>query len=361
MFNTFRYGWGLLAVSISLVGVGTPLLAQGTNVSQNVAVLNDGRVFRGQISEVAGGYRISTKDGGHFVLPFDQISVTSASLVGAYEAYRETIKTPTADIHLSLAEWCIGNGLWAQAYEEVQFALKLEPSRRDAQLMLQRIDSYLKAAAIKDEHATRVSVSPQAPREVAPPASSVNSRSVHVTYMTKVQPILMNSCGSGSCHGQIAENDFKLHNVRLESRNLKLASEANLKILQTWIDTANPEKSPLLTNVANGAPHHRTLFTGRRNVQYQVLEAWVNQYAQELSSTPAQTASSPIVPVSAEVTIPPSAGIQQAGHSMNSQHPQGVQNAPELQKARQQLRPDSFDPSGFNSMMHGSQPMSPAR
>ncbi len=361
MFNTFRFGWSLLAVSISLTGGNAPLQAQGTTAPQNIAVLNDGRVFRGQISEVAGGYRISTRDGGHFVLPFDQISVTSASLVGAYEAYRDTIKTPTADVHLSLAEWCIGNGLWPQAYEEVQSALRLEPMRRDAQLMLQRIDSFLNPTGTASDPATGTSVKERAPRDLVTSSSPVNSRSVHVNYMTKVQPILMNSCASGACHGQIAENNFKLHNVRLESRNLKLASEANLKILQTWIDAAHPQQSPLLTKVADGAPHHRDLFAGRRNVQFQILEAWVSQYAQEFSSKPAQSAPATIVQVNAEVAVPPAGGVQQAGHQMNARQPQGVQNSPELQQVRRQLRRDSFDPSGFNSMMHGSQPMVPVQ
>jgi len=340
-----------------------------TAPSQGVAVLNDGRVFSGNISEVAGGYRVATGDGGQIVLPFDQISVTSASLVGAYEAYRASITVPNADIHLSLAEWCIGNGLWAQAYQEVQSALKLEPQRSEAHVMLKRLDAYVQP--LTSTPVRTVETGASTPLNTAAISSPTERRvsgtmqSTHVTYMTKVQPILMNSCGNGACHGQISENRFKLHNVRLESRNLKLASEANLKILKEWIDFDNPHRSPLLTSTIDGSPQHRDLFAGRRKLQYQLLENWVIQLAQEQKTAPVSSTSVTAVPAPAASPV-----IQQvSGERMSDKNvtPAAVlapaaspypaletaRNAPELQQIRRQLKTDAFDPNAFNSMMHG--------
>jgi len=340
----------------SLLAVTSELPAQVPAAGNNgVAVLSDGRIVQGELTEVPGGYRVTTSSGGQFVIPFDQISVTSASIAGAYEAYRDSIKSPTAETHLMLAEWCMGNGLWAQAYAEVQSALKLEPMRQDAHLLLKRLDTYLAAQDVYKRGQKPSASAPASPPVIVEeePRPAAAPRSVHVTYVTRVQPILMNSCGNGACHGQIAKNEFRLKNVRLESRNLKIASEENLTTLQDWIDFDRPENSPLLVHASDGAPHHRALFAGRRHAQYVVIEEWIRQLVSEQKKAfPAPVAATPtrsgVVPVSAERVVPQPAPEKSEG-AFPAVMP-GSQ-APEIQQARRVMRPDAFDPAAFNQMM----------
>ncbi len=358
----------------------TLMIVQCSNVSAQsmgnpgVAVLNDGRIFEGTITEVPGGYRVGTSNGHQLVLPFDQISVTSASLVGAYESMRDSMKVPSAEGHLSLAEWCIVNGLWAQAYAEVQSALKLEPQRSDALKMLQRIDAYvLSTQRLPDGNqaeGNRVTPASATMIKTASPGRAPDEqyapRPSRVVFQTKIQPILMSRCANGACHGQIAKNAFRLTNVRMESRNLKMATESNLEVLKDWIDSTSPAQSPLLKKPLEETRHHRALFIGQNREQYVALQNWVIQFAREQAasgeSASTSSTSSAVQPAAGIVSSP----VREPGRLPDSpvkampgapvpsgqpvhQLPSETQS-PELKAARRHLQPDAFDPTQFNRM-----------
>ncbi|SFI40591.1 hypothetical protein [Planctomicrobium piriforme] len=331
-----------------------------------VAVLNDGRVFKGEITEVPGGYRVAQPGGGNMILPFQEVSVTSMSLVGAYEAYRDSIKKPSADSHISLAEWCVGNGLWSQAYTEVQSALKLEPMRSDAHALLKQIDTMVGAKS-------PATAPPSAPAPLpvnafaAPIERAANglSRSAQQEFVTHIQPLIMNRCASGACHGQVSENGLKLMNVRYDGGNHRIATETNVKALTAYIDLKQPRRSPLLTKSTEATRAHENLFAGaKQQQQLAYLERWILLVAQEKTGVPAT------LPGRAPVATPLNAGmIQQASASqiVPSLQPTTApqlspipSNSPMLQQARRGARPDAFDPNAFNSQMHGPTAVSPA-
>ncbi|WP_437228038.1 hypothetical protein SH661x_000688 [Planctomicrobium sp. SH661] len=352
--------------------------AQGPG-STGVAVLNDGRVFQGTVQEVPGGYRIQYP-GGSSILPFDQISVTSVNLVGAYEAFRENIKTPSADAHLRLAEWCLANGLYAQADMEIQSALKLEPLRTDAKVLLRQVDLILRPEAVAAKPtapaapASRAAISVAAFTSPAERTAVGLSRDTQLEFMRKVQPLLINKCGNAGCHGQNVENQLRLKNARHDSPGLRAASEKNLAMLMSLIDTEHPERSPLLLEPLRSSDHHKNLFFGaRQEAQFEILDRWVKQVASERSQ------SAPVAGTKSKVT-PPETGlaqhppIQQAaafqivpektpaqfpaigqGKPLNSSTNPGAAPAtdPEfLNQIRQAQRPDQFDPGEFNRLMH---------
>lgn len=347
-----------------------------------VAVLNDGRVFQGSVQEVPGGYRI-LHAGGSTILPFDQISVTAATLVGAYEAFRDNIQKPDANAHLRLAEWCLANGLYVQAQIEVETALRLEPTRSDARLLYRQIDSILHP---ERQNSTTLVTQPAPQRQTAIHASAFVStdsgtvtdisREAQLTYMRKVQPLLMNKCGNAHCHGGDKAGSLHLKLARFDSPGLKLASAHNQEVIFRFIDIEHPERSPLLVEPSTNSAHHKNLFFGPRNqAQFDIIDEWVKMVAAEKranaphgtpssqlarkgtpSSGVLQTGATVEAPVSAPQLLPP--GISQAAplapqSRQNEALPQpDKQLREEVQKS---FRPDMFDPEEFNRMMHSRQ------
>jgi len=396
----WRYFWqtvstGILLASFVMIlgelAIPSRTFAQGSEPG-GVAVLNDGRVFQGKVEEVPGGYRVQYP-GGSSILPFNQISVTAATLVEAYEAFRDSITTPNADSHLRLAEWCLANGLYAQAEMEVQSALRLEPARRDAAVILKQIDAILRPGTPSTQTSPTVTTPVPASRAAmnvttftAPGARRPSglSRETQLEYMRKVQPLLMNKCGNAGCHGAEVDNGLKLMNARTYSAGLRMATEHNLEMIFSFIDDERPTQSPLLQKPREQTTPHAKLFAARwQQPQYQILEQWVTKVSRERSvSTPIADSPSPpvrselqsstsirpappIQQVSANVTATgspsvispesvPSKTVAPAGKMPSATLPGLAGDPAFLEQFRQAQRPDAFDPEIFNRMMHGS-------
>jgi hypothetical protein len=337
MFQSFRTIPFQLACLAGLFSLGAPQLPAQTIPSPNssgVAVLSDGRVFKGTISEVAGGYRVQSEQGS-VILPFQQVSLTSISMIGAYEAYRDSFKQPNANNHLTLAEWCMANGLWPQAKLEVEEALRLEPLRSDAQSLQQQIDNYLMATVTAPSARPALAASSPASAVPAAPARQEErlkngmTKSTYRLYVSRVQPILNNRCSDSACHGSIAANKLTIIHVRHNASNLKQATEENLAALEPYLDLKEPASSRLLTTLNRPGPDHRNLFLGNQVQQYETILQWVYELAAD-SRTPALKSS--ITPVAG--TQSPGSAVRQAGGTS----PRGR---------------DAFNPNSFNQMMHG--------
>jgi hypothetical protein len=333
---------------------------------QGVAVLQDGRTIQGKIHEVPGGYRVDHA-GGHFILPYSEVSLTSASLVGAYQAYRDSIRQPSADSHITLAEWCISNNLLSQARDEIEAALRLEPMRTEARALLDQVDQLIRAYA-------GVPSSPNATTATVQPASAIQidrfdssqertsaglSRETHQEFIAHVQPLLINKCANAKCHGPAGSTRFTLIGTRLGSSNHRLASEKNLETLFSWIDATKPRQSPLLTKPGEPTKVHQQLFLGERQHQQSlILENWVAQVVREKGKE-LGSAVSPADPSPIAGTFPGSQPVQLA----SEQRPEppmapapatpAAQGTPGfLDRIRRESQPDAFDPNLFNRQMH---------
>jgi hypothetical protein len=333
-----------------------PVHAQTAN-GDGVSVLRDGRVYSGAISPVAGGYQINGS-GGYVILPYEQVQVTAISMAAAYEAMRNELRNPSADDHLRLAEWCLTNGLTAEARREVEDALRLEPMRPEARAMLQRLDNLLEPtppAAPAGSFTIQPAMNARAFSGPGDRTSSGLSRATQLEFIAHVQPLLMNKCGNATCHGQTSQNAFKLSAARLETPAHRVASDANMKLLMDYIDIERPRRSLLLVKPGEPTPAHQKLFLGERQYQqYQMLENWVLQVARErgpASSHPSPALAAKKAARGGPALDRPGSGVQQASHEMR----QGAAApaAPDVvDQIRQEQQPDAFDPGAFNRRMH---------
>jgi hypothetical protein len=124
------------------------------------------------------------------------------------------------------------------------------------------------------------------------------------TFTQSVQPVLMNHCASGGCHGPQSDTALRLFRVPAGKSASRRITQRNLYAVLPLVDRENPMNSRLLTapNGPHGAAKHG-VFTEHQTAQYKRLIDWANQLTQQ--STPETIATlTPAAPVKRTPTPP---------------------------------------------------------
>ena len=110
------------------------------------------------------------------------------------------------------------------------------------------------------------------------------------TFTQSVQPVLMNHCAAGGCHGPQSDTGLRLFRVptgKLASRRI---TQRNLYSVLPFVDRENPAGSRLLT--APNGPHgtaKQAIFNEHQAAQYKRMVDWAASLAQQ--STPESPAT----------------------------------------------------------------------
>lgn len=337
-------------------------------------VLGDGRVFQGEITELETGYQVQAKNGA-VVLPFTQVRTVAPTLTQAYQQLRESYEQPSASDHLDLGWWCQQNQLFEEASAEAQAALVLEPTREKAVSLLKAAETALGRTEIPETPSSPSVL----PRPIA--GGAVVSTATQVEFSRHIQRLTLNKCGNGSCHGASALSPLKLQQG--------VKSDVNLSAILKYVDTENPEQSPLLVRARAADGPHNGVFRGASGTeQYARLLAWVVQAAKDQNNVAGipkrpkvwreggprftiRPRKSPMEAASGEdqhepataATSAPAAGpeIQTiAGEEVApiSRAPRAPRKSPLASETVQELlrdqAPDAFDPEEFNRQVHGN-------
>ena len=331
-------------------------------------VLGDGRVFQGEITELETGYQVQAKNGS-VVLPFAQVRTVAPTLQLAYQQLRESYEQPSASDHLDLGWWCQQNQLFEEASAEAQAALVLEPTREKALSLLKSAEAALGRTEISE---TTTSPSVQS-RPVT--GGAVVSTATQVEFSRHIQRLTLNKCGNGSCHGASALSPLKLQQG--------VKSDVNLTAILKYVDTENPEQSPLLVRARTADGPHNGVFRGASGTeQYARLMAWVVQAAKDQNNIagipkrpkvwreggPRYTIRPRTSQAGAADVEDPTASEPAAGREIQtiageevapvSRAPRAPRKSPLASKAVQELlrdqAPDAFDPEEFNRLVHGN-------
>ncbi|MCA9045966.1 MAG: hypothetical protein KDA69_16685, partial [Planctomycetaceae bacterium] len=320
-------------------------------VPQGVVVMNDGRVFEGNLREVPGGYRVEKADGTYNMVPFDLILATAESVPAAYRKLRNSVSFHTVDSHMKLAEWCRDQGLMQEARLEVAAALELEPLRSDARQLLKEIEANVNPRPL--HHETAPAPAMTADGFTKPENRTAQGLSDEATreFIIHIQPMMMNKCGNARCHGgdQIGR-EFHFQMVRGQTNQTR-TSDQNLAALMAQIDFASPEASPLLQKPQESTEFHRFVFRGSTGIrQLQILQAWVAQVARDKSPAQSprmqQRQPSEVVLASGFEPNPSELGNGRALPQNGSPHEF-------LNGILREEQPDPFDPEVFNRQVHG--------
>ncbi|MGH7128100.1 MAG: tetratricopeptide repeat protein [Planctomycetaceae bacterium] len=334
-----------------------------------VLVLTTGRLVEGNISENAGGYVVDLPNGSMLV-PSDQVKFTARSKLDAYRQLRDEAPSPQPRYRLALARWCITNGLYDQAKQELSAVLATEPDHAEARATLRRLEELLNPEnAI---HRTPIESPPRTHDGFKLPEASSLSRLSPETareYVTRVQPVLLNKCGNARCHGSAAENELRLSHS-FGRNNHRIFAERNLAAILEYVNLEHPDRSPLLqVPRGNHGRGGRTIFVGPAGAeQRELLEVWVRRVAQErrderreMRAGESRDERREMREISApDFRLPPYARKTLNLDTLNSglDDTAGKSPHPALQPADDHLlkdvlkdeRPDAFDPAEFNQM-----------
>lgn len=334
-------------------------------------VLKTGQVISGEMEPQVGGYMVQVSN-GRVLITYDQVWTAATSLADAYTRIRDNHPNPSANDRLELARWCFQQGLTEEARFEVAAALRLEPDRPEARLLLQRVEASLqkRPAAPNSQPPLR------SPTTNVSPAALSGERMAE--FVRVIQPILMNRCGNAACHGTATVSQFRIEPAS-GSRVSRLTSDTNLTAVLQQIDWARPDDSPLLTRPRSGDGAHRTAFQGRHGAdQAEAIRNWIRAVSRDVGGTPpppwpAPTTVQPSVPhplVQAVAPLPPADGagttlrpaagdvapsLDALGNTSSPAATGGLKPVDEtfLRRILAESQPDPFDPDEFNRLMHG--------
>lgn len=330
---------------------------------QALLVLIDGKVLNGRYTPRPDGYDVQVAAGRMFISS-DRVRFIASDLQDAYQRMRSSQSELTPEVHVELAHWCLTNNLPDEAHREVLDALHLDPNRADAKRILAALE-LRSGVPGRSKSGSGLTEYPSTRESVGTPIETRSlaglSRSVAQEFTRHVQPLMMNKCASGGCHGNGNESSFQLASAHRGSS--PTIAERNLAAVFKQIDLVHPSSSPLLVQVeGTHGDLNVPLFRGRLGAQQlSVLRNWVRAAANDI----APDANTENQPVESEIQLTsavngssdPSASPHRANNDDTIPHGRRLSSADTdpkfLAEAARANAHDEFDPSVFNLKFHG--------
>lgn len=351
----------LLAAAALVAGAGFLLRAQEFGSDRpkgKVLLLKNGHAMEGDIERL--GTQFCIRHGTSEVwLNADKTVRLCTDWNDAYNYVQTLIKPDDANDRVKLARWCHLHKLTDKALEQARKALELQPGNAEAKLIVTTLERSIQASP-------KPAIPLSSPVVTAPKADAtvdVASETL-VNFMTRVQPILMNTCAS--CHSTNTAGSFRLERVGEGAQ--KAASQRNLAALLPHVDLERPASSPLLVRAttAHGGAAHPAL-ASRDAKPLQTIQQWIEQTAAKnphlksdrvLAKTLVKGEPTTFATQGAVVrAVPPEPKAKTPAKTPPSKTPVVGSTAdptprPQMQPVR--VEPDEYDPAIFNRHFHGS-------
>jgi hypothetical protein len=214
------------------------------------------------------------------------------------------------------------------------------------------------------EESSAVRPAPPAPRAPAAEGPSLNvdlTADCLGTFVTRVQPILMNTCAN--CHTQAHPGAFRLTRAYDGLANRK-AVQQNLAVVLGQVNFSQPQLSPLLTRAVSDHAHVGLApLRGRQVAAYHMLEDWVRLTLDNNPQLREQLAPpGPPLATDAPGRAPSAFGEEQV-RPAPSPTPPGPPAPPPTSKPAATAKPagppqppDPYDPEDFNRLAHPDKP-----
>lgn len=316
--------------------------------SPGVLVLENEKTLEGHIEELGGQYCVRRQAGELWVAK-DRVLKLCQSREEAYQYLRTRANLQDPDEHIRLARWCNLCGLKHEAMEEIEEAVKLRPEDRESRLLLFKLQQ---AAADAAENRAKAAPATEEPAPVMP--ASVTSESLSI-YVTKVQPILMNTCAS--CHAAGRGGNFKLTRVFSNSVVSRRITLQNLSAVLSQLQKDRPAASPLLVKAVSVHGDMAQPALKELSLPFRTLDEWVR-----LTIKPAMPQGAELASDSAARTPPPATpestakAPAQSPPSATGTDARGNDNPAKLTPP---MPGDPYDPAVFNRRSRARRPATP--
>ncbi|MCO6454453.1 MAG: hypothetical protein J5I93_03975 [Pirellulaceae bacterium] len=268
---------------IVLLLVGSAAAQPAFSPQSGVLVLRNGRVLQGQVTRAGDRYLVAVGPHDEVTLPASAVEFFCQDMQQAYLLKREAVRpTAIADL-LALAEWCLAHELFPQAAEQLLRAGAVDGQNPRLAVLERRLQVALQQPA-----------DPLAPAARPGPAPSTGELQAQLTqlpplaveaFTVQVQPLLLNRCAAGRCHGGQGSADFQLVQPAWGLRLPAPMTQQNLFETLKQVDRNSPADSPLLLSAAR--PHAdlaTPVFGERDRDKLRLLEAWVQSLRRSAAS-----------------------------------------------------------------------------
>jgi hypothetical protein len=255
---------------------------------QGVLLLRNGNVIEGEVTRAGDYYIVTLGEDGEVRLSAADVETLCVDLEDAYRYRQATLAGAGAAGNLDLAEWCLRNGLKAQAGEQLVAAMRNDPANpriATVERKLKLAQEVPKATTVRRPDTSATVSAEQLDKTIRalPPGTMERFSAV-------VQPILLNRCAAGGCHGATAKTEFRLLRPPAGQVPSKRFTQRNLYAVLAYLDKDNPEKSPLL-ELPRGQ-HGTTVgrvFDKRSEHQLEELVSWAKLAMAVPAPTPPAT------------------------------------------------------------------------
>ena len=338
-----------LGVLTALAARAVTLLADPPEFRSPVAVaprdrvllLKNGQVLAGRITW-SGDHYFVDRDGLQMGVRSGEVLATAADMDDAYRWQRARLARDDLEGHQTLAQWCLRHDLLGYAATELADCEALQPSHARTALLMRQLQSAVrtvenaKARRAPSEGPTDAGMaqthSPpdDLPRDAVPRANSgakaadvsatLSNESLE-TFVTTIQPLLINQCAAGGCHGGATKAELKFQRFDPRRSPSRVYTERNLAAVLKHIDHDTPEASPLV--VVPSQPHGgmaTPVFSGRTLGQRAELVAWVRGTVRPSGRVPQATRNTSGVVFGNDVKKPAKAPVARAVHEENASH-----------------------------------------
>ena len=247
------------------------------NPQPGVLVLRNGRVLRGGIIRVGDRYIVTSGEKDEVGVPADIVEMRCETLEQAYEMRKNAlpIASTTSD-HLTLGDWCLQYGLMSAAAEQLMAVMEIAPE--DPQI--KQFETRLKLAVHRSREPSvqTVAATQEVPQAELDRLVKSLPDGVVEQFTSTVQPLLINRCSNGGCHGPNSDADFQLVRPSWSRTLPRRFTQRNLYASLTFVDPKQPMNSDLLVKSTSAHGGNATPVLGDRDAEsLRLLASWVHR------------------------------------------------------------------------------------
>jgi hypothetical protein len=175
-----------------------------------------------------------------------------------------------------LGDWCLQYGLLSAAAEQLMAVMEIEPDNP----RIPQFEKRLKLAVVRSREPSvqTVGATQEIPQAELDRLIRTLPGGVVEQFTSGVQPLLLNRCSNGGCHGPNSDAEFRLVRPSWSRTLPRRFTQRNLHSSLVYVDPNQPKKSDLL--VKSTTPHggSETPILGDRDAEaLQLLAAWVHR------------------------------------------------------------------------------------
>jgi hypothetical protein len=261
---------GLLLGSAWVVAT-EPLAGEPTQVG-GVLVLDDERIMEGDIARIGDRYRVRRTVGETWV-PAQSALHLCTDRTAAYRFLRERANLRDPDERIRLAKWCQLRGLRAEALVEARAALTMDPRHRIASTLVHALENTPKPTPTDNGVVQAGFTTPAQEPDLLPTSVELSTEAMGL-FVSKVQPILMNTCAG--CHAAGKGGHYKLQRTFDYGSQTGRAVTLNVSATVAHLNHEQPLNSPLLLKAISAHGDSTTPpLKGRNTPAYKLLEQFV--------------------------------------------------------------------------------------